>query len=250
MTDFMDHGAVLEAPARPRSGARGLAGLGQRLAQTFSRAEDADTGALQPTEQYSAPWQDDMPRFAVVRHGYHCAAVDQYVAELEQELGELDREVAQLRTQQPQPLQQSAPATPGNATDEVAAEIKRVGEQTSAVLIAAHEQAQERIREADEQAERRLADAKAEASGIITRANQRLHELEMEMEAVQSDRERLLGDVRSAATALTELVDVSLKRFPPHEDSPLAAVDEPDSEEAPTEAEALQATTDSSPVPA
>lgn len=249
MTDFVDHGAALEVPARPRSGARGLAGLGQRLAQTFSRAEDADTGALQPTEQYSAPWQDDMPRFAVVRHGYHCAAVDQYVAELEQELGELDREVAQLRTQQPQP-QQPIPATPGTAADEVAAEIKRVGEQTSAVLIAAHEQARERVREADEEAERRLADAKAEASGIITRANQRLHELEVEMQGVQSDRERLLGDVRSAATALTELVDVSLKRFPPREDSPMAAVDEPDSEEAATEAAATQATTDSSPVPA
>lgn len=249
MTDFVDHGATLEVPASPRSGARGLAGLGQRLAQTFSRAEDADTGALQPTEQYSAPWQDDMPRFAVVRHGYHCAAVDQYVAELEQELGELDREVAQLRTQQPQP-QQPTPATPGTAADEVAAEIKRVGEQTSAVLIAAHEQAQERIRQADEEAERRLADAKAEASGIITRANQRLHELEMEMQGVQSDRERLLGDVRSAATALSELVDVSLKRFPPHEDSPMAAVDEPDSEEASPEEVATQATTDSSPVPA
>jgi vacuolar-type H+-ATPase subunit H len=249
VTDFVDHGATLEVPATPRSGARGLAGLGQRLAQTFSRAEDADTGALQPTEQYSAPWQDDMPRFAVVRHGYHCAAVDQYVAELEQELGELDREVAQLRTQPPQ-AQQPTPAAPGTAADEVAAEIKRVGEQTSAVLIAAHEQAQERIREADEEAERRLAEAKAEASGIITRANQRLHELEMEMQGVQSDRERLLADVRSAATALTELVDVSLTRFPPHEDGPIAALDEPDPEEAAPEEAATQATTDSPPVPA
>ncbi|HUZ28938.1 MAG TPA: DivIVA domain-containing protein [Solirubrobacteraceae bacterium] len=222
MTEFMDHGAALAEPAAPHPAGRRLAGIGQRLAQTFSRTEPPDQ-TLQPTEQYSAVWQDDMPRFAMVRHGYHCAAVDQYVSELEQELADLDRQVDELRAR---PL----------PSGDVSAEIKRVGEQTSAVLIAAHEQAQETVREAEAEAERQLGEAKVEATAIVCRANQRLHEAEAEAQTVHGARERLLGDVRSAAAALTELVDVSFTRFPP--------------QGTPAEPEASQPASDSSPVPA
>ena len=203
MTEFVDYGAALVDPSASPSPPRRLAGIGQRLAQTFSRSEVSDQ-SLQPTEQYAAVWQDDLPRFAMVRHGYHCAAVDQYVSELEHELAVLESEMTELRA-----------ARLPTPTNDVSEEIKRVGEQTSAVLIAAHEQAQETIRVADTDAERRLSDARAEAAAIVTRANQRLHQAEVEVQAVQGERERLLGDVRSAAAALSELVDVSLERFPP-----------------------------------
>jgi len=192
-----------------------LTDLRQRLTRTLIGSGETDTPArerdldhqLQETRPLS--WEQDMPRFAVVRHGYHCAAVDEYVGDLERELGELDQELAQLRTQVPaQPLAQAP------AQNEVEAEIKRIGEQTSAVLIAAHEQAQNTIREAQAEAERNLSEAKAQAAGIVCDANQRLHQLEREMNSVRGERERLLGDVRGAATALSELVDVSLKRFP------------------------------------
>jgi hypothetical protein len=222
VNEFVDHGAALADPAAPHPAGRRLAGIGQRLAQTFSRAEPSDQ-SLQPTEQYSAVWQDDMPRFAMVRHGYHCAAVDQYVSELEHELADLDGQVAELR----------APRLP---SDDVSAEIKRVGEQTSAVLIAAHEQAQETVRAAEAEAERLLGEAKAVATEIACRANQRLHEAEVETQTVHGDRERLLGDVQSAAAALTELVDISFKRFPP--------------QGTPAAPEASQPASDSSPVPA
>jgi cell division septum initiation protein DivIVA len=222
VTEFVDYGAALAEPTASPSPAGRLAGIGQRLAQTFSRT-DAPDQSLQPTEQYSAVWQDDLPRFAMVRHGYHCAAVDQYVSELEQELAQLDQEVAQLR----------AVRLP---SADVSEEIKRVGEQTSAVLIAAHEQAQETAREAEAEAERRLTNARTEATAIVGRANQRLHEAEVETQAVHTERERLLGDVRSAASALTELVDVSFERFPPPG--------------GPAEIESSQPASDSSPAPA
>jgi cell division septum initiation protein DivIVA len=156
----------------------------------------------------------------MVRHGYHCAAVDQYVSELEQVLAELDHEMAELR----------AARLPIN---DVSEEIKRVGEETSAVLIAAHEQAQETVRVAEAEAERQLTDAKSAAAGIVSRANQRLHEAEVEVQAVHDERERLLGDVRSAASALSELVDVSLERFPPVQTPAELQAGEPASDNSP-----------------
>src|SRR5260370_16434692 len=134
-----------------------------------------------------------MPRFAVVRHGYHCAAVDQYVSELEQELADLDGQVAELRARR-------------LPSEDVSAEIKRVGEQTSAVLIAAHEQAQETARVAEAEAERQLGEARSAATAIVSRANQRLHEAEVETQTGHGDRERVLGDVRTAAPPPTQLL--------------------------------------------
>lgn len=223
MADFDEYGVALEQPPSLRSGGSRLAGIGQRLAQTFTRVDYGDQPAQDASGQETASWQSDMPRFAVVRHGYHCATVDQYVAELEQELGELDHEVAQLRAQAP-------------AADDVAAELKRVGEQTSAVLIAAHEQAQDIVGKAEEEADRKLSAARAEEKTIVGRAQQRLQDLEQEMQSVHSQRGRLLEDVRGAATGLTGLIDASLQRFPP----------QPGSGEPETDAQA----TDSYPVPA
>jgi len=191
---------------RGRSQAARLTELGQRLSKTFSRSEPAYPDRARDNELQDTralDWQDDMPRFAVVRHGYHCAAVDEYVAELEQELGDMDRELAELRTQPPAP-----------ASDDVATEIKRIGEETSAVLITAHEQAQTMIRQAKEQAERLKAEAEAEAASMVSLAEQRVRKLESEIRGVGRERGRLLADMRGAAAALSQLVDASLERFP------------------------------------
>lgn len=223
MTEFVDHASALNDTVRPAEGRR-WASLGHRLAQTFTRSQAPEDPGQETVEYHSNEWPDDVPRFPVVRRGYHCASVDHYVNELEQELGDLDREIAALRAHTPPvdpAMAAPAPRTDLNIPsaveppDPVAIEIKRVGEQTSAVLIAAHEQAQETLRDAQAEAERRLAEASAEASAIVCGANQRAHDLEIEMQSLQSERERLLGDVRSAATALAELVEVSFARFPP-----------------------------------
>src|SRR5437588_2486940 len=83
------------------------------------------------------------PRFPITRHGYDRAIVDQRFAELEQELIELDHELAELQGFRP-------------SNSEPPGEIDRLGEQISAILIAAHESAGEITRLAEAEAARRI----------------------------------------------------------------------------------------------
>jgi hypothetical protein len=146
-----------------------------------------------PPEQVLPP-EEEPARFPIARRGYHCAAVDSYVTELEQELAEVDRELAELRAH-------SAPR------DEVSIQIKRVGEQTSAVLIAANEQRDEMLRTAREEADRQVADATAKATLITAEGEARLREIHVEHAAAGRERDRLLEEVRSVSVALASLAD-------------------------------------------
>lgn len=133
-------------------------------------------------------------RFPVVRRGYDRDAVDAYVADLERELGALDHELAQLRGQ-------------GAPTREVESEIKRIGEQTSAVLMAAHEQREEILSAARSEAERCVADATATARSLTEQSEGRLRALEAQNAAARGERGRLLADIRRISTALAEVAD-------------------------------------------
>lgn len=160
--------------------------------------EDFDQ-ALGTSEIDAQQWGGEaeaLPRFPLARRGYHCAAVDAHVAELERELAEVDRELVELRAQ-------------SVSRDEVSIEIKRVGEQTSAVLIAANEQREEMLRTAREEADRWVADARAQATLITSEGEARLRELQAEHEAAERERERLLDDVRNVSAALAALADSS-----------------------------------------
>jgi cell division septum initiation protein DivIVA len=190
---------------RPR-GAFG--GLGDRVAQAVSRLTETrptpeqhgqieDAGGVEA----ALPWGEGPPRFPITRNGYDCPAVDTYIAELERELLTLDREVAQLNAQTP-------------SRNEIAAQIEQVGEQTSAILIAAHEQGQETLRLAQEQADRCIADAASNAAAITSEATQQVRELEREYDSLGGERERLLEDIRSTAAALNSLTGAAAERFP------------------------------------
>jgi DivIVA protein len=174
----------------------------------------------QPTERWVAfargaepgPADDVLPRFPVVRQGYDCPAVDEYITELERELAEADRELADVRGQ-------TRPA------EEVNRELKRIGEQTSAVLIAAHEQRDEILRTAREEADRSVSEAAARAATLVSDAETQVRRLETQSEATRLQRDRLLDDVRRVSAALAALAD------PPQE--PAAA---PRPSQAPPEA--------------
>ncbi len=135
-----------------------------------------------------------LPRFPTVRQGYDCVAVDKYFAELEGELAEADRELAEMR---------------GRAlvADDVKRELERIGEQTSAVLIAAHDQRDEILRSAQEEAERRVSEAASQAAALTSKAEAQLRELLAQKEAAHHQRDLLLEDVRRVSTALAELAD-------------------------------------------
>jgi hypothetical protein len=198
----------VERGSSERSRGVNLAPVGQRVVN-FLRGpklhedgydDDQPTGAIEDNNWAPAPGEEVLPpeeplqRFPLARRGYHCAAVDTYVAELEQELAEVDRELAELRAH-------SAPR------DEVSIQIKRVGEQTSAVLIAANEQRDEMLRTAREEADRQVADATAKATLITAEGEARLRELQAEHAAAGRERDRLLDEVRSVSVALASLAD-------------------------------------------
>src|SRR5579862_2075338 len=89
-------------------------------------------------------------RFPWSLRGYRRSAVDQHIAELERELSELDRELAELQ----------AAAT---LREEVAHEMRRIGEETAGILIEAHNQRDAIARTAEAEAQRLVADATATA---------------------------------------------------------------------------------------
>jgi hypothetical protein len=201
-------GTALGEPKRRSAGSR-FGDLGDRLARTFSTSDRADkswesNGDVEyPVDsERASPWDDVVPRFAITRQGYDCAAVDEHVAELERELAELDQELAEMRARAP-------------SGSEVAAEIQRIGEQTSTILLAAHDEAQQTTRRAQEQADRCLADAASNAISITEEANRQLREFEREKASLTRERARLLEDVRTVATALSSLADDAVDRFPP-----------------------------------
>lgn len=188
--------------------------FGDRFARTFFGFEQPGREAVRDHSLRGGrplPWEEDEPRFAITRQGYDPVAVDQHIAGLQDGLFELGRELAELRAQ-------------GSSKGEVAAEIERVGEQTSAILIAAHEQAQETTRLAREEADRCIADAASNAVAVASEANRNLRAMETEKASLGRERECLLEDIRGIASALTSLADNAAERFPPDSEHASPAV--------------------------
>ena len=209
MKAFEKPGATFEEPAKRRPQSSLLGDLGDRLARTFSVSEREDTPG-KPDGNGEHPLPDGRPpratpvtapRFSIVRQGYDCTAVDDYLGELEQELIELDRELAELQARTP-------------SGTKVAAEIERIGEQTSTILLAAHDQAQQTTSRAQAEADRCIADAASNAIAITEDANRQLRQLEADKNSLRAERARLLDDIRGLATTLSSLAADAADRFP------------------------------------
>jgi hypothetical protein len=145
---------------------------------------------------------DILPRFQVTRQGYDCDAVDAHIAELEDELAELERQLDEARAQVP-------------SRDAVATQIERVGAQTSAILVAAHDEAQETVRLARTHADTVIADAASYAAALTEEATRTVQGLEGRAASLSDEHERLLGEIRSTAGALHALADDAAQRSSP-----------------------------------
>lgn len=213
MSDFERSGMTFDEPVKRRSPGTWFADLGDRLARGFNNLDRPATDEPE-WEEYDEPeqvtavadpidWEADDPdellsgrkqRFPAARHGYDRRAVDAHLAALE-------RELAELRVQR----------LPAPAIED---EIERVGEETSAILRVAHEQAAEITRRAQAQADRCVADAAANAVAMTEDAKRKLRHLDSETDAVWAERARLIDDVRNVATALFSLAEEAVDRFP------------------------------------
>lgn len=175
----------------------------ERLAGVFHAAGDSRPrlGGTPPPDEREGLSDEVPPQFPLARNGYDRVAVDRHIAELERELSELDRDVVELRSGR-------------LSNDRVASELRRIGEQTSEVLISAHEQRGEILRVAREEAHRCVAEAQARARTITVETEARIRDLKGENEAAQRQRDRLLEDMRTVSNALARVVDAAQERIP------------------------------------
>jgi hypothetical protein len=187
VSDFDRRGATLESTGKRSL----LSDLSDRMAKSFARIERVDTGTQQDEDNTEA-WDPVVPRFPITRQGYDCAAVDRYVSEIEQELSELDDELTRLRAA-------------SSSRSEVVEEIERIGRETSSILLAAHDKAQETTRAAQAQADRCIADAAANAIAMTEQANQDLRRVEVEQATLIRERDKILADIGGLADTLAAL---------------------------------------------
>ncbi len=234
MSHFDRFTSTLDEPEKQPSkvGSR-LADFGDRIARAFTVTDrrsffPPESGGIEPPygedteppygEGTEPPWERIASRFPIALEGYDRAAVDLHLSELE-------RELAQLRTSPPQDTA-------------VAAEINKIGEQTSTILMTAHEQAQQITRRAKSQADHCIAEAASRAMAMTQQSEQRLRQLDAETDAIWSERAQLIEDVRGVAGALTTLAEESARRFPAEPVRP------------PVPTDTVGGATDSVPVPA
>jgi cell division septum initiation protein DivIVA len=198
-----------DEPMKRRSPGTFFADLGDKLARGFNgfdrpQPDDADWDRYEEMDQPTAavdtlpPEEPSRRRFSTSLHGYDRDAVDDYIDGLEHEIGQM---AAQLSAQR-------------SPTSAVQAEIDRVGEETSAILRVAHEQAAEITRRARVEAERCVSDAAANAVSMTEDAKRKLRQLDSETDAVWAERMRLIEDVRNVATSLFSLAEDATDRFP------------------------------------
>lgn len=133
--------------------------------------------------------------FPVAKHGYDRDAVDQYVDELHAALMETGRQLAELRDR-----------------PSITAEIERLGEQTSAILITAHNKASDTVNRAQVDAQTRIADAASYAAALREEANLERCRTEAETTSLRDERARLIAQMQCTATALSALATDALTR--------------------------------------
>ncbi len=213
-------GVTYDEPTRRRSPGTFFADIGDRLARGFNsfdrpQPDDPDWEPYDDVDQPTAavdtlpPPEPQRKRFATAHHGYDRDAVDDYIDGLEHEIGQMAAKLSAQRS------------SPSSAIE---AEISRVGEETSAILRVAHEQAAEITRRARVEADRCVADAAANAVAMTEDAKRKLRQLDSETDAVWAERVRLIEDVRNVATSLFSLAEDACDRFPEDSDKGGATV--------------------------
>jgi hypothetical protein len=132
--------------------------------------------------------------FPIVLRGYDRETVDEYVRRTSQLVAELQT------TRSPEAAVRRA--------------LERVGEEVSGILQRAHDTASRITAQSRSEAEDRLEVARQEAAQIVSRAEERLRELDAETDRIWAERQRIVEDTRELAGELLTLTDSAANRFP------------------------------------
>jgi hypothetical protein len=153
--------------------------------------------------------------FPTVLRGYDRLAVDAYVQKTSQLVAELQ-----------------ATRSPDAA---IRRALERVGEEVSGILQRAHDAAAQITFQSRSEAEDRLEAARREAAQIVSAAEERVRELDVETDRIWSERHRIVEDTRELAHELLTLTDSATERFP----AEAGAVDEAPATETETDVGAM-----------
>ena len=93
--------------------------------------------------------------------------------------------------------------------------LERVGEEVSGILQRAHDTGSRITAQSRSEAEDRLEAARQEAAQIMSRAEERVRELDAETDRIWAERQRIVEDTRELARELVTLTDSAADRFPP-----------------------------------
>jgi DivIVA domain-containing protein len=134
-------------------------------------------------------------QFPLVLRGYDRDSVDAYVQRTSQLVAELQT------TRSPEAAIRRA--------------LERVGEEVSGILQRAHDTAAQITAQSRSEAEDRLETSRQEAAQIVTRAEERVRELDAETDRIWAERHRIVEDTRELAREMLTLTDSATDRFPP-----------------------------------
>jgi hypothetical protein len=109
--------------------------------------------------------------------------------------------------------------------EEVANEMRRIGEETAGILIEAHNRRVAIEHAAEEEAQRLVADATANATAITAESEARVRELEAQREAVHQERDRLLENALAASAAIADVVGAAHQQIPAMATPKMASLD-------------------------
>jgi DivIVA domain-containing protein len=132
--------------------------------------------------------------FPVVLRGYDRVAVDAFVKHTAQLVAELH-----------------ATSSPEGA---VRRALERVGGEVSSILQRAHETAEEITAKSRSESEDRLARARLQAAEIVSDAERRARDLDVEVDRIWAERDRIVADVRKLSEELELIAGAASTRFP------------------------------------
>jgi hypothetical protein len=190
---FDRRGLILDRPPKRRGPGSRLAMLGSRLARPPQDHAATPPYGVEPDDRVHYD-EGPLPRFPISRQGYDCDVVDAHLTELELEMAEMERQLGEARLQ-------------ASSKHEVAREIDRIGEQTSAILVAAHDEANQTVRLAEAHANTVISDAASYAATLTEEANRQRRTVEQQTHLLDRTRKCLMDDVRRTAEALHALAD-------------------------------------------